>query len=131
MFRDENGEPKSSINVLATSVVKSFEMKFGDILSKFDKDLEAFNEKAIFWDRKNAADFQSLSARVMEHQLVENQKKFSEILSIGQGLYETVTRGQSEEAQSQNQRRIKGEQVNKEMEYIARCTCSSYADSEV
>jgi hypothetical protein len=131
MFRDENGKPKSSINFLTTSLVKSFEMKFGDILSKFDKDLEAFNEKALFWDRKNRIDFQGLSARFMEHQLVENQKNFSEIISIGKGLYETVTRGQSEEAQSQMQRQIEGAQVNKEMEYVVRGTCSSYAGSEV
>ncbi len=131
MFLHENGEPRSSVKAFITSLGKSFEMKFGDILSKFDKDLAIFNERALLCDRRKTKEFQGLQLRYMEHQLAKTQNNFSAICSMGQRMIETVNRGQLEEAQNRMQRQIKGAQAKNEREYRERGTCSSYADGVV
>jgi hypothetical protein len=131
MFRDKNGQPKNSLKRLTTSLGKSFEMKFGNILSKFDKDLAIFNEIALHCDRKRTKEFQALMFRYMEHQVVETEKSFSEIRSMGQGIFETLNRGQLEEVQNRMQRRIEGAQAKKEIEYMERGICSFYPDGDV
>jgi hypothetical protein len=95
-------------------------MKFGDILSKFDKDLQLFNERALLCDRRETKEFQSLQIRFMKHQLVETQKNFSGILSMGQAMIETINRGQLEGAQNGMQRQTKGAQAKIEKEYRER-----------
>ena len=67
----------------------------------------------------------------MEHQVVETEKSFSEIRSMGQGIFETLNRGQLEEVQNRMQRRIEGAQAKKEIEYMERGICSSYPDGDV
>jgi hypothetical protein len=117
IFRDKNGEPRSSVKTFLTSLGKSFEMKFGEILSKFDKDLQVFNERALLCDRREKKAFQHLQLQFMERQFVETRENFSGMFSMGQRMIATANQGWLEENQTRMQRRIEDAQAKKEQEY--------------
>jgi hypothetical protein len=116
LFRHENGEPRNSIKAFLTSLGKSFEMKFGDIISKFDKDLEAFNAIAQYCDREETKGFRHLGLQFMHHQLAGTRG----ILAMGERLIATGDQGRLEESQNRIQRQMEDAHAKREREYKER-----------
>jgi hypothetical protein len=106
LFRHKNGEPRSSVKAFATSLGKPFEVKFGDILNKFNTDLDVFNRRALLCDRKETKAFRSLQFQFMKHQVVENRQKYAGIVSMSQYMIANANQGRMEEAQNRRQRQI-------------------------
>lgn len=84
MFRDKDGQPRSSLHQFVKSLGSSFEMQFGAILKKFEKDLQTFADRAQLCDRRETKDFRSLQVQFMKHQLVDSMQLRAAMVSIGQ-----------------------------------------------
>jgi hypothetical protein len=86
LFLDDEGKPKSSITPFITSLGKPFESKFSDVLSKFDMDIKAFGEAAVYVDReRQVADRKRLvTDRVEMSQFMQYQ-----VLGTNQILHDT------------------------------------------
>jgi hypothetical protein len=59
MFRDKNGDPRSSAKTFFTSLGKSYETKFGEVIRKFELDLKDFEERALLCYRQDVKQFQT------------------------------------------------------------------------
>jgi hypothetical protein len=116
LFCDENGEPRNSVKAFLTSLRKSFEMKFGDIISKFDKDLQAFNAIAQYYDREETKRYRHLQLQFMQHQIAGTRG----ILSMGERMIATADQGRLEEPQTRMQRQMEDAHAKREGEYKER-----------
>ena len=120
MFRHKNGEPRSSVKTFITSLAKPFEAAFGDIIYKFNKDLRAFEDKALVSDRRGTKNFQSLSIQFMKHQKVETMENHMDVISMGQMMADAANQDRLEEAHDRRRRQLEDAQKKKEEECKAR-----------
>lgn len=84
LFRDTDGQPRSSLKHFSKSLVRSFELQFGPIAKKFEKDLQIFEDRAQLCDRRETKEFRSMQVEVMMHQVVQGTRIGADIALLGQ-----------------------------------------------
>ena len=103
LFRHKNGERRSSARTFLDSLWTSFDIKFGDINRKFDKDLAKFKDAAKKCDRQRDVMFKSLELQYMQRQSFETRNTNAGIMSVGQSMLAVANQAQLQETRLRQQ----------------------------
>ncbi len=99
-FLDDKGNPRSSLRALVSSLWQPFESKFSDILYKFDRHLNAFEERARLVDRERMESGRAMQFQLMRNQIFEGYQNQRDVVSIGYQMLDVASRRQQEEVEN-------------------------------
>ena len=109
LFLDDKGKERSSLKTFLTSLGKSFESKFSDILYRFDRHIKAFESAATYVDRERGEADREVASQFMQSQIYESNQIHKGVDAIG---YQMLVTNQKQREAAEKERaeslRIRG-----------------------
>lgn len=84
LFQHEDDRRRSSLKLFLKSLGSSFEMQFGPILRKFEKDVQIFEERAQLCDRRETKEYRSMQTQVLKYQVAQGLQTRVDIAFLAQ-----------------------------------------------